>query len=342
MRLLSHTEVSKALDCQAAWDFGYGGHLAGDALKPRATAPRLREGRAWGRAVAAWHEHAVATDAFQLAGATDALEAALNEDATEQREAGVYMEDEHKALTVRLGKMLAHYHVTAEPVQLDRLEHELTVGVPSRTGARKSSRYRFEAYLDGVHVDEQGRTWLVEFKLRTRLSSLEQIVKSRQIRWYAWAYRELYGVEPAGVLVDERWNEVPKPARELTSGKPSHAKDQLTTVDRYRALCEEKGEDPKPEVIEALESRRWQARHPVIFRPGELDEAGLQLVSAAKLIQQLDSGGLYPIRNPGPQRCPGCVFREICNEPDSDLVDAYFRRVPAKRDRPIDREAVPA
>ncbi len=341
MRLLSHSEIETALACQAQHAFRYTGRLTdGDALKPRATAPRLREGRAWGAAVAAWHANADLGPMPAFVPAVKALEDSLAEDAAEQKEAGVYMAEEHAEFSARLGSLLVHYTDTADQLAIDRLEGQLLVGIPSRNGGRKSTRYRFEGYVDGVHLDGAGRTWIVEFKNRNRLSSFEQIQRSPQIRRYAWAYRERYGVDVAGVIVDERLNEIPKPARILASGKASHAKDQLTTPELYIAACEETGEEPKPETVEALTQRKWQARHTVIFRPGELDETGRELVSAAKLIQQLDSGELYPIRKPPPQGCGGCAFREICDSPDGDLVDAYFRRVPPKRARSNKEEAV--
>jgi hypothetical protein len=343
MRLLSHSETQTALDCFAKHAFRYSGHLTdGDALKPRASAPRLREGTAWGAAVAAWHANAGIGPMPAFVPAVKALEESLAKDAAEQKAAGVYMAEEHAEFSARLGSLLVHYTDTAEQLPIDRLEGQLLVGIPSRNGGRKSTRYRLEAYVDGVHVDDAGRTWIVEFKLRGRLSSLEQIARSRQTRWYAWAYREIHGVEPAGVIVDERLNEIPKPARILKSGKASYAKDQITTSDLYREACEATGETPAPETVEALDSRQWSQRHPIIFRKGELDEAGDQLVSAARLIQGLDSGDLYPIRNPSPQRCGMCAFREICDSPDGDLVDAYFRRVAPKRLRSDKEEAVPA
>ena len=56
-------------------------------------------------------------------------------------------------------------------------------------------------------------------------------------------------------------------------------------------------------------------------------------MSAACLIRDLDSGERIPIRNVRPQNCRSCAFREICPAPDSELVDAWFERVPPKRDR---------
>jgi hypothetical protein len=55
------------------------------------------------------------------------------------------------------------------------------------------------------------------------------------------------------------------------------------------------------------------------------------LVSAAKLIRDLDSGELHPIRNAGPH-CNRCPFREICPTPDDQLyLEAlYERRIPKR------------
>jgi PD-(D/E)XK nuclease superfamily len=229
--------------------------------------------------------------------------------------------------------MLAHYIETTEPLSLDRLEHEIVVSIPSRTGQRRSNRYRLQAFFDGIHTDDQGRVWIVDFKLRGQLTSYELVVLNRQYRIYAWAAREALDIEPAGFMVDERLNEAPKPVRVLKSGAPSHAKDQLTTPDRYIAACQKAGVDVEPTTLEALRARRWQARHRVIFRPGELDETADQLVSAAKLVHQLDTGELAAARNPSRARCPGCPYREICADPVglADLIDMTFERKPPKR-----------
>lgn len=324
-RTISFSEVSMALDCQARHDFAYVGHLAGTALKPKRTAPLLSEGKAWGAGVAALH-----TSGHNPVAA---IAASLEEDAERQREFGVHDADAHDAMQTRLKAMLSHYAATAELFPLDPiLERELLVPVPARSGNRASTRYRLLAYLDGTRT-EDGRTWLVEFKLRRSLSSVEQIALSRQIRWYAWAFWKASGIKPAGVETIERWNEVPKEVRILKNGKPSHAKDQLTTELRYLDACDALDVEPEEETVAALRARKWQTRTPVIFRDNELEEAGREITSAAKLIGQLDRGELMPLRNAKRFNCSHCQFREICGAPDNDLVDALFERIPAKRDR---------
>lgn len=325
IRTISFSEVSMALDCQARHDFAYVGHLAGSALKPKRTLPLLSEGRAWGAAVAALHTPGYVP--------LKALDESLEADAERQRELGVHDAEAHAEMRERLVAMLNHYAASADLFPLDPiLERELLVGVPARSGTRASSRYRLLAYLDGTRTEDD-RTWLVEFKLRRSLSSVEQIALSRQLRWYAWAFWKATGVKPAGVDTVERWNEVPKPPRILKNGMPSHAKDQLCTPDAYLAACDTNGVDAEPETLAALKARRWQTVTPIIFREGELEEAGREITSAAKLIGQLDRGELMPLRNAKRFTCSGCQFREICGSPDNDLVDALFERIPAKRDR---------
>lgn len=345
IRALSHSESQTVFDCEYRHAFAYTGHLTGgEVLHRKTAAPRLRDGRAWGRGLATYREHQLETDGVVFAH--EAIDLALDEDATEQRKAGVYDLDVDRQARDRLHLLLDHHVSIAPPLVIERPEHELLVGIPSRTGRRRSSRYRLRAYLDGLHQDEHG-WWLYEAKLRGQLTPLELLVLGRQLRWYAYAARELFDIEPVGVIVEERLNEVPKPAR-VNRGRgkdpqpvASHAKDQLTTPELYREACARTGVEPEPETVEALAARRWFQLERVVFRPGELDEAGRQLVSTAQLIHELDSGARVPVRNPGRARCPGCPFREICAHPsDVDLVDALYDRRPPKRAR--DHEEVAA
>lgn len=327
IRAISYSEGNTLLDCQARWDFRYGDRLAGSSLREKSTPILLRDGKAWGRAVATLH-------ADDEGEPFDALDEALNEDAEEQKAAGTFDPDEFVATQAFLRKVLHHYEDTTDPLPIESLEHELLVPLPSRSGKGDSNRYRLQVFFDGLHTDEGGRTWIVEFKLRKQLSSLELIANSRQIRYYAWAYRKATGNDVAGVIVDERLKAAPKPARILDSGKPSHAKDQMTTPERYRAACEERDVEPKPETIESLKGRRWQQRERIFLTDAEIEEAGTELVSLGQQVAALDGGHVYPVRHPSRARCPGCAFRDICTNPtDTELVEALFDRVPAKRDR---------
>jgi hypothetical protein len=330
IRRLSYSEVSTALTCQARHDFAYVGQLAGDALKPRTVSVPMREGRAWGHAVAAYHSEVLRTDGLAIGHME--LDKALDEDVDEQRSAGVYLPDEHQAMAAKLHAILDHYAATTDPLPTDRPEHEFDVALPSRGGSRRSNRYRLTAYIDGIHTDDEGREWLVEYKLRKQLTPFAQIALWPQLRFYAWAAREALGVNPVGVIVDECLNEAPGEPAINADGRPS--KRQSCTLDAYLAACRESKHQPHDDVVEKLTAKRWHQRHPIIFGPGEFEETERQLVSAARLIQQLDTGELFPIRNPSRAHCPGCAYRDICAVPtDRDLTDALFERVPPKRDR---------
>lgn len=379
IRAISYTEGSTLLTCQAQWDFNYGGYLAGATLRPKAVPIRLQEGSGWGAAVAAFH--AAADD--KLDAGIVAMTTALDKEAEKLKKAGFYDADAHRAMASKLRALLEQYAAEEDDRQfplagLHDLEQELLVPLPSRSGKGDSSRYRLQVFFDGVLTDAEGRTWLVEFKLRESLSPLELIANSRQIRYYAWAWQRETGQPVTGVIVDERLNEQPKQARWVKPkrkdegifvspgeaaalGAPysdkeqeafggasiearrtvSHAKDQVTTPESYLDACKRADVEPVPETLEAIANRRWSQRHPIFLSDHEVAESGDELVSLGRQVAAIDSGQVYPVRNVKPQNCNGCRFREICNDPsDSDLVDSLFTRRPAKRDK--DKEATPA
>lgn len=345
IRTISVSEAGALFDCEARWDFAYGGHVVGSTLKRRNPAITLRRGRAWGRAVAAWH----ATG--EMKSAIAELDAALADDAAEQRAAGVYVSEEHAALREHLVGLLDHYAENSDRLFLEQPELELRVPLPSRTGRRLSNRYVFQGFVDGLARDVLG-LWIVEFKLRDQLSSLEQISWSRQVRWYAWAAERMLGEPVQGVLVDERRNDTPKPARWVKARRkgegvdgmvPSHAKDQLCTAEAYVEACERAGVEHDPETFDALSARRWESRHTVFLRRDEIERAGRELVSAGQRIAEMDRGSRFPVTNPSQMRCPGCPFRQICPNPaDAELIDLDFERTVPKRHRPNKEEAVSA
>jgi hypothetical protein len=99
-------------------------------------------------------------------------------------------------------------------------------------------------------------------------------------------------------------------------------------------VCREHALESNPDTLAALAARRWQERHTIFLSHSEIEEAGKQLTSVARLAGQFDSGLLYPVRNPSQFRCPSCAYRDICNTPtDADLIDALYERIPSKKDR---------
>lgn len=335
----------------ASWDFAYGGHLAeGDTLKRRQLAPILSDGRAWGAAVAAYH----ANESMRGYYAATAMLDSMLDDYNAQVERGFRPTPEQCVMQqLRLSKVLEHYIEKTLPLpNLTRLEGEINVPIWSRGKGGKSNLYRFQCFIDGWMIDGNRNQWIIEFKLRSALYEAEQILLSRQPRWYSWGLREvLRGMGQkeniVGLYMEERLNEYPKPPNWKNGVKehkgmrvPSEDKRQITTPELYIAACEEAGIRPAQELVSHLAQRRWQHRVPIIFRKGELDEAGAELVSAAKLIRDLDSGEFMPIRNAKPANCRSCEFRPICAEPkDTHYVNTLFARTVPKRLRSPEEEA---
>ena len=358
IRRLSHSEISTALTCEARHAFGYTGRLTnGEVLKRRELAPVLSNGRAWGAAVAAWHSYPeptglTLTNVYQpmLAklAAHAALRASYAADVSEQRDMSVWVPTAEQVLRENwLASILDDYmNTAARMVGLHRLEEEFDLPIPSRTGKQASSRYHFEGFIDGWLADPP---WVVEYKLRDTLTDPRIVQNDRQIRRYAWAHQQLTDMAVIGAIVDERLAAVPKPPKLVLATKKaerhyqglderwytvSHDKRQLCRPAEYLAACEAIGAKYHPETLEVLARRLWQFRHQVVFRRGELKEAGEELVSVAKTIRDLDSGERYPVRNTQPQICRGCRYFEACPNPhDTAYLDTLFVRRAPKRDR---------
>jgi len=352
VRSLSYTEIAAALTCHARWDFAYGGRLAGSCLRRRQIAAALSDGRAWGAAVAAWHAfqgHDGLESAYDVAlaqhEAYQALHASYLADIREQQEAGLTVGPDYEVDKLdRLGGMLDHYMATADKLpNLTLLEGRFEVPLRSRSGRQRSTKYHLEGFIDGYTVlDENENEWIVEFKLRNSLTSRKQLDLDRQHLWYAWARSQTTGRPVIGVILEERLNDAPRAAERAiqsrsaarTVYRASERKTEMTTEESYLALCEELGHEPNPEKLAALRARRWQQRVPILLRPGQLEEAGEELVSAGMLIGDLDSGRRYPIRNAQRHICSGCRFSDICANPTDELyVESLFERVPPKRER---------
>lgn len=319
---ISYSEVSTALACPARHAFRYTGRLTnGETLHRKDTPSILSDGRAWGAAVAAWHASTDFDSAYAEGRA--ALHDAYADHAVEQDEKGAPV-DSH-ALDEAKDNLLAifdDYTSRAEWMRgLHRLEDPLLAPIGNGHG--------FEGFIDGYLTDDEGRAWLVEFKLRKRLQDAELISRSRQTRWYAWALRE-QGIPVVGVIVDERLKAAPQPVRRLKSGKPSHDVRQSCEPGAYIAACVQAGVETSPDCLTALRSRVWQRRTPIVYTTAELNAAGEELRGAASLIVLLNAGVLAPLRNVSQMTCSGCDFKAVCEHPDTPVTNLEFTRAAPK------------
>ena len=353
VRSLSFTEIQAAITCPARWDFAYGGRLAGSALRRRAHATILSDGKAWGAAVAAWHAH---QGHETLESAYDpttgryvahaALRGAYAADVIEQQTAGAIVDVGHEFDRIdRLGEILDHYMTTAGKLEnLTLLEGRFEVPLLSRGGIHRSTKYRLEGYLDGFTVDEDGGEWIVEFKLRQSLTPRKFLTLSRQHLWYAWARQALTKRPVIGVICDERLNDAPKAAKAVilskrktgTTYRPSGDLDEMTTAESYLALCDELGAIPKNhyEKIRGVAGAPLATAGADPVPPRRARGGGSELVSAGRLIADLERGDRYPIRNGQRLICQGCRYNDICPNPqDTFYVDTLFERTLPKRER---------
>ena len=311
MRSLSHSEASLLYDCPAKHDFRYVGQLAGTPLESKEPpSPILGEGRAWGRAV----------NAFGIAvGAGIADGQAYDLALAEIRSC---MGDDEYRIAV-LGRALWHYISTGDPLARTAVEIALTVDV---------GEDEYLCYLDAFHEDQHG-LWIVEDKWRYTLSSYEQVLLGRQVRWYAWAAREC-GREVTGYITEERLARAPEMPKVNKNGAPSTDKRQYTTPGWYLEVCEAAGAEPDYELLDALTARTWQARHRIFLSEREISEAGEQIASTLRLVKLYDAHEIGPVRNPHPSRCPSCEFRPICPNPDDDyIIESFYDRTVPKAER---------
>ena len=324
-RSISPTEIESVNTCEAQHDFRYVGRLAGHTFKAKTIGPLLSQGKAWGQAVAAWHSWYGDTPLARMNAQHVLRETFLN-DVTVQRLNGVFVAPELIVESLdRLGTMLDDYMEREDKLEgLTRLEHEYLVPIPSRSGKGSSNRWRFQGFIDGFVVDGNGYEWLVEFKLRSRLTPAQIIRRSRQVRFYAWARRKETDRQIAGVIVDERLNDIAKPVKVVggASRRPSEEVAQRTSERLYREACAALGTSPSEKMLGALRARVWGNRVAIPFRPSELDEAGRELVSAAEKIRELDMGHRYPLRNAKAMICRFCDFNDICDNPRDDRYTA--------------------
>lgn len=314
-RPVTQSEIGQLLACPQKWSFGYG-DVAGFPIQPRVTALRLREGRAWGAAVQQWHT----TGAIDAAAG--ALLASLDEDAAQMEREGAFDHEEYDETKEKLIGALVHYAATAERLNLvgSEVELEMTHG----------DGWTYRCHLDGVHQDEDGYLWVVEFKLRGAgsFTPLEQAVLWRQTRWYALALEasrpfDKISHEVRGVIIDERLNDAPKPVKFNKNGDVSAT--QTCMLEEYMHACAVRGQTPHMPTVERLSAKIWQQRHTILFRPDELDDALRELESAASLVALYAGHSLRPIRVPGKQ-CGYCEFSELCPTPrDERLRDALYR-----------------
>lgn len=339
--VISQSMVGDLLSCSQKWAFAWG-DIAGFPIRAKTPALVLREGRAWDRGAKVFHSSKKSTEEA-VGDAYAAILGSLEEDADEMVKWGSFDEEEYQTALEKLKGALVQYAATTP--RLNLVASEVLLEVPFSDG------FVYRCHLDGVHQDEDGALWVVEFKWRKRLTPLDQIVLWRQIRWYAMALEQgpatalnLLSSGVCGIIVDERLNGAPTPVKVNKDGSISAT--QSCTLEEYLDACQwpqnyggTRVTTPNERTVGLLGQKVWQARHEILLRSDEMMDAVRELESAAKLIDLYRRRELLPIRNPGSQ-CASCSYRDLCPTPDDHrLRDTIFVRNDWV-DAPKDEEAM--
>lgn len=322
-RYISHSQVSRMLDCSVSYDLAYVGQLTGGTvLRAKTPHVNLSRGRVFHEGLLAYHR------GEGLDAALAAMRAAVEADLAEIDAAGGIAElDRQREIEGLLERILVAYARDNEPLPLANTEVALNVGI--------TRGYAFEGSIDGVVHAFSTPTiepWLYELKLRRQFTDYAVIAKDRQPWWYAWAYRKQTGITPAGFIYEEVLAEAPGEVRLNQDGKPS--KVQTCHAEDYVRACLAAKVQPDADVVLRLRERKQARRHEIVFTDRGLELAGRQIKAAAQQVSLFDRGVVAPIHNPSVMRCKGCAFKDVCLDPlDAPLVDALFNREPPARDR---------
>lgn len=296
-RYITRSEIRSLLDCEARWDFRYSDRLAGSSLEPIVVPNLLALGTSWDTVVKTYN-HGGSVGAVLL--------------------------DLYKGEDNRIVHLAHRYASLYKPMRTVTVKPFIVEILPGMKVAIQP---------DDRLIDENGRTWLVEYKLRTSLTSLEYLQRDLQGMLYVYGARKS-GKEVAGVIFDEMLNELPTEMRFKKDGGPS--KVQSCSVQEYIRGCEAIGFDPDPDIVAKLEVRRVHQRVPIEFYDFDLEGIDDLLKSAELHIQLLERGAMYPKRIRNPMMCRLCEFNPICEHPDPDLIDFTFTRREARRNRVAD------
>jgi hypothetical protein len=103
----------------------------------------------------------------------------------------------------------------------------------------------YRGTFDRISIDRQmNALWIVEYKTAAQLEQGALLVDP-QVSAYMWAASCVYDLPIAGVIYQQHWKNVPKPARILKNGTVSAAQNQLTNHRLYRQALVDVYGDPR-------------------------------------------------------------------------------------------------
>lgn len=205
---------------------------------------------------------------------------------------------------------------------LDFIALETEFSVPIRTpSGRASPRVFLAGRMDGVvRLKDDGSVWLWEVKTSVSIQGLkDSLANDPQAGAYILAARELFDVEPRGVLYNIMRKKIPTKPEILKSGLLTRRKNIDTTADAYLEAVREHHPDWTRETIyqnyfEILQhlldkGNTFFARYPVSRYDEELDQLQRDLHTVSlEMVHPWTP--IYP--NESWINCNKCPFRTPC------------------------------
>jgi hypothetical protein len=178
----------------------------------------------------------------------------------------------------------------------------------------------YRGRIDLIMRDPHGNIWLWDHKTAARFEeNVDWLELDEQMGSYGWAYREIAGVAPYGIMYSELYKGIPEPPKRLDRPRKgcsfSVSKSQDTSYELLLATV--KAEDRTAyeqglydEVLQFFkaEGKQYFRRTPVIRNASEYDNLSIQI--AWEAIDMLSDPITYP--NPSKFACKWCMFRTPC------------------------------
>ncbi len=195
-----------------------------------------------------------------------------------------------------------------------------------------SDDVNFVGTFDGIATDiaTESKFFLVENKTASRKPNMADFWRRNQPIGYAWAFRELTGETPAGILYNGILKRVIDKPTVLKSGALSTNKQASVTYQSFMQALVEGGYDLKKygDYIQFLAEREANGDDRFFFRDMhsysnyELDQWGQNVLSPLWW-EMMGGEGYDPLIYPNRLSCDNCLVRDLCEAKDyGEDVDA--------------------
>jgi hypothetical protein len=187
----------------------------------------------------------------------------------------------------------------------------------------------YQGRIDLIVEDEYGY-WIVDHKTAKQFRGTGWLSLDDQCGSYAWAIREMLGLNVRGVIFNELRKSPPHKPNVLKSGMLSVNKQQDTTFDVFLRTCRELDHDPRW-YIDYLRHLKYNEKEFIrrtrtTYRPESLEIVQQRIQKEATEMSN-PNVSIYP--SPSSMNCDGCRFFGPCLQIQDGMepsMDMYERR----------------